>query len=57
MTGFDAYFYECKFFINGKKEYALGEILAKYLSKNLKILMIRFTNAKSLRGNYTIPKI
>lgn len=36
MTGFDAYFYECKFFINGKKEYTLGEILTKYLSKNFK---------------------
>lgn len=38
MTGFDAYFYECKFFINGKKEYTLGEILTKYLSKNFKNL-------------------
>ena len=38
MTGFDAYFYECKFFINGKEEYTLGEILTKYLSKNFKNL-------------------
>lgn len=38
MTGFDAYFYGNKIFINGKKEYKLGEILTKYLSRKFKKL-------------------
>ncbi|MCH5194337.1 MAG: hypothetical protein J1F11_10270 [Oscillospiraceae bacterium] len=38
MIGFDAYFYECKFFINSKKGFTLGEILTKYLSKDFKSL-------------------
>ena len=35
MMEFNAYFYRSKIFINGKKEYTLGEILTKYLSKKL----------------------
>ena len=38
MTEFDAYYYDNKFYIGGKKEYALGEILTKFLSKNFKDL-------------------
>ena len=40
MTEFDAYYYGNKFYIGGNKEYTLGEILTKYLSKNLKIWTI-----------------
>ncbi|MDE7362949.1 MAG: hypothetical protein K2N38_13555 [Oscillospiraceae bacterium] len=38
MTEFDAYFYDNKFYLKGKKEFTLGEILTKYLSKNFKDL-------------------
>ena len=38
MTEFDAYYYDNKFYIGGRKEYALGEILTKFLSKNFKDL-------------------
>ena len=38
MTEFDAYYYDNKFYIGGSKEYALGEILTKFLSKNFKDL-------------------
>ena len=36
MFEFDAHFYYTKIFIGGKKEYTLGEILKKFLSKNIK---------------------
>ena len=36
MTGFDAFYFEEKFYINGTKEYTLGSILEKYLQKSFK---------------------
>lgn len=56
MTGFDAYFYECKFFINGKKEYSLGEILTKYLSKNFKNLDDTLHKCKKFAGQLHYPE-
>lgn len=56
MTGFDAYFYECKFFINGKKEYTLGEILTKYLSKNFKNLDDTLYKCKKFAGQLHYPE-
>ncbi len=56
MTGFDAYFYECKFFINGKKEYTLGEILTKYLSKNFKNLDDILYKCKKFTGQLHYPE-
>lgn len=56
MTGFDAYFYECKFFINGKKEYTLGEILTKYLSKNFKNLDDILFKCKKFAGKLHYPE-
>ena len=56
MTEFDAYFYECKFFINGKKAFTLGEILTKYLSKDFKNLEDKLYKCKYYASNLHYPE-
>ena len=46
MTGFDAFYFEEKFYINGTKEYTLGSILEKYLQKNFKNAESKLTACK-----------
>ena len=46
MTGFDAFYFEEKFYINGTKEYTLGSILEKYLQKNFKDAESKLTACK-----------
>lgn len=57
MTEFNAYFYGSKLFINGKKEYTLGEIFTKYLSKNSKNLRTLCTSANIMQTIFTTLKM
>lgn len=56
MTEFNAYFYGSKIFINGKKEYTLGEILTKYLSKKFKGLEDILYQCKYYANNLHYPE-
>ena len=56
MFEFDAHFYETKIFIGGKKEYTLGEILKKYLSKNIKGLDDIHHKCKRYVGHLHYPE-
>lgn len=56
MLEFDAHFYETKIFIGGKKEYTLGEILKKYLSKNIKGLEDTLHKCKYYANNLHYPE-
>ncbi len=56
MTEFNAYFYGSKLFINGKKEYTLGEILTKYLSKKFKDLEDTLHECKYYANNLHYPE-
>ncbi len=56
MTGFYAAFSGTKIFINGEKEYQLGEILTKYLSKNFKGLNDIHFRCKRYMGVLRYPE-
>ena len=56
MFEFDAHFYDTKIFIGGKKEYTLGEILKKYLSKNIKGLDDIHHKCKRYVGHLHYPE-
>jgi len=56
MFEFDAHFYDTKIFIGGKKEYKLGEILEKYLSKNIKGLDDIYHKCKRYVGHLHYPE-
>ena len=56
MTEFNAYYYDNKFYFGRKKEYTLGEILIKILSKNLRIWIIIWENAEIILRTCDIQK-
>ena len=56
MTGFFAGFNGTRIFINGEKEYQLGEILTKYLSKNFKGLEDIHFRCKRYAGILRYPE-
>lgn len=56
MTGFNASFYGTRIFIDGGKEYKLGEILAKYLSKNFKGLEEMYDISKRYVSTLRYPE-
>jgi hypothetical protein len=56
MMEFNAYFYGSKLYINGKKEYTLGEILTKYLSKKFKDLEDTLHECKYYANNLHYPE-
>ena len=57
MTEFDAFYYDEKFYINGTKEYTLGSILEKYLSRSSRAQRTNCRVVRSIYGFFAIPKL